>query len=659
MKKIKTIIILSLFFTSINFAQLPAGTYSIGTFAGADFATISEAVTLIEAFGISGDIVFEIRSDTYNEQVIINGPIDRSSGSSTSTITFQSQSGNPADVIVTYTPSGSTDNFLIKINNEQYLEFMNMTLTLVGTATGNVVFSDNTKGNMTFDGNVIERTAIVGELVKLSGTNYSAGHSLQGLVFNDNTFSGGNVSLSLNGPYDFGATPSGSVLINGNTFTNSTTAIHCTEATLLNSVDITFNSFTGSNGLYYADASGFEAGATFNINDNTFSNTNLGIDINTGGQTNINSNTINGKVSLSNCLLLQTLTSNTIEIQETGNALYINNCDEVNLRKNKIKSENVLGNGIYVSTSEGGYVVNNFIQAGFVGIDVRVNNASLAGSGTISVYNNSVNIETLITNNDATSSALLLSYTDEFVEANYLVRNNILTNRRQGYAYKKIGTGDGITGNNNNFFTNGINIINYNGVDFSSFNTFKLVSGQEANSYNSDVVFTTYSDLHLISSPVTLTGVNVGVIDDIDGDSRPNPPYLGADQPTFISLVLSLLTILEGPYNGNVMNASISSSLPLVQPYSAPIHSGTESVAAGFFDSNTDIVDWIVIELRKDINTKGVTKAGFILKSSKIVDLDGTSFMNFNVTAGDYYIVVYHRNHLAAMSAAPITATGK
>ena len=39
-----------------------------------------------------------------------------------------------------------------------------------------------------------------------------------------------------------------------------------------------------------------------------------------------------------------------------------------------------------------------------------------------------------------------------------------------------------------------------------------------------------------------------------------------------------------------------------------------------------------------------------------IVDLDGTSAVAFpGVADGDYYIVVYHRNHLPVMSAAAVT----
>jgi hypothetical protein len=59
---------------------------------------------------------------------------------------------------------------------------------------------------------------------------------------------------------------------------------------------------------------------------------------------------------------------------------------------------------------------------------------------------------------------------------------------------------------------------------------------------------------------------------------------------------------LEGPYAAGSMTASLNTAgyLPTSQPYSGLpwSHSGTESVAAGFFTANPTIVDWILVDLR-------------------------------------------------------------
>lgn len=42
--------------------------------------------------------------------------------------------------------------------------------------------------------------------------------------------------------------------------------------------------------------------------------------------------------------------------------------------------------------------------------------------------------------------------------------------------------------------------------------------------------------------------------------------------------------------------------------------------------------------------------AALLDKDGKIVDLDGFSPLKINYYEGDYYIVIYHRNHLPIMT---------
>lgn len=75
------------------------GIYSIGG-VGADFPTIITAINALQA-GITGPVTFKINNGTYNEQFNI-GSIPGSSA--TNTITIESFSGNPNDVIIEYNP---------------------------------------------------------------------------------------------------------------------------------------------------------------------------------------------------------------------------------------------------------------------------------------------------------------------------------------------------------------------------------------------------------------------------------------------------------------------------------------------------------------------------------------------------------------------------
>jgi hypothetical protein len=134
---------------------------------------------------------------------------------------------------------------------------------------------------------------------------------------------------------------------------------------------------------------------------------------------------------------------------------------------------------------------------------------------------------------------------------------------------------------------------------------------------------------------------------------------------TFIpdKIVLDLKVFLEGPFDNSDMKTvlNVAGLLPLSQPYNiAPWnYLGDESVTT---IPNSDIVDWILIELRDTAqsqfatnNTRLATKAVFLLKNGKIVDIDGLSNPIINATVNDsLFVIVHHRNHNDIMSANPL-----
>jgi hypothetical protein len=111
---------------------------------------------------------------------------------------------------------------------------------------------------------------------------------------------------------------------------------------------------------------------------------------------------------------------------------------------------------------------------------------------------------------------------------------------------------------------------------------------------------------------------------------------------------------LEGPYSGGSMSTALNTAgvIPLSQPYNtAPWnYAGTESVGS----IPSGVVDWILVQLRSDTTTVA-TRAAFVRSDGSVVDVDGASQVAFSgVAAGDYYVVIRHRNHLAIMSASAV-----
>ncbi len=109
MKTLTLLFILTttIFLTHSNSYSTPLnGIYTIGSVG--NYSTINSAATDAGINGISGPVIFNILPGIYNEQIII----DFIPGSDiNNTVTFRSQSGNPADVIIE-----SNGNFILRIN---------------------------------------------------------------------------------------------------------------------------------------------------------------------------------------------------------------------------------------------------------------------------------------------------------------------------------------------------------------------------------------------------------------------------------------------------------------------------------------------------------------------------------------------------------------
>lgn len=119
---------------------------------------------------------------------------------------------------------------------------------------------------------------------------------------------------------------------------------------------------------------------------------------------------------------------------------------------------------------------------------------------------------------------------------------------------------------------------------------------------------------------------------------------------------------LEGPYSSSSMNNSLGSSVPLTQPYSASpwSYTGSETTDLSFITTN-NIVDWVYIELRTGSSAGNATtvvarRAALVKDNGVIVDTNGSIEIDFgSVNSGNYYIAVFHRNHLPIISSLPVT----
>ncbi len=99
---------------------------------------------------------------------------------------------------------------------------------------------------------------------------------------------------------------------------------------------------------------------------------------------------------------------------------------------------------------------------------------------------------------------------------------------------------------------------------------------------------------------------------------------------------------------------SLSNLIPKDQPYhdSPYDYQGTETLESGL----TNVVDWILVQLREVNNTSVVAhqKAVLLRKDGYIVDTDGDEEIDFGLLQNDsFHVAIYHRSHLPIISREP------
>ncbi len=169
-------------------------------------------------------------------------------------------------------------------------------------------------------------------------------------------------------------------------------------------------------------------------------------------------------------------------------------------------------------------------------------------------------------------------------------------------------------------------------------------------------------------SPV-LSDIGNHIIKIIAGDDVP-----GNEKDTVIwnveviesAVTLNLKVFLEGPFDGGAMQPGLNSGgvIPLSQPYDSQPwnYTGTESVISV---PGINVIDWVLVELRdaNNANSAGsgtviARQAAFVNSDGTIIGMDGSSDLRFNTDVSQQlFVVIYHRDHLAIMSASPLTET--
>ncbi len=213
-------------------------------------------------------------------------------------------------------------------------------------------------------------------------------------------------------------------------------------------------------------------------------------------------------------------------------------------------------------------------------------------------------------------------------------------------------------------------VVNPTTVELSFSEGLESVSAQTKSNYSIDNGITVNSatlstdkkkitlstNQHIISQNYTVTVANVKDLagNNISTNNSIQYPFVNS---TVGNLKANVKIFLQGPYQNNNMITALSDNefIPVSQPYNvAPwLYNGSESLGT----SSSSRVDWVLVELRSAQNPTQVIsrRAGLLRSDGRIMEANGTLGITFNnILYGSYYIAIFHRNHLAVMTATSV-----
>lgn len=134
-------------------------------------------------------------------------------------------------------------------------------------------------------------------------------------------------------------------------------------------------------------------------------------------------------------------------------------------------------------------------------------------------------------------------------------------------------------------------------------------------------------------------------------------------------ITLNIAALLEGPYDtlSNSMLTTLNTTRKLLpgmtnntvsgQPYNVPPwnYNGQEGLNWTDGDYNNDVVDWVLLSFRTGTakNTEVHRMAGLLFKDGGVLFPDACATVS-DLPDASYYVLIEHRNHMGAMSPAPV-----
>ncbi len=562
---------LALFQDSI--AQSFSGSYDIGGSAGADYATISAAITDLKTGTVTGNVTFQLEAGTYHETIDL-------SSLNNGTFSLTLEGSGSASTFIHPTDSIPADSSGISIRNSHHLTLRNFTLIMEDISKSRVDYLSNRTKGVGISGS----TDITLENLTFSNSNFvlsegifeyvSTGLSLvdvQDVIVSSCALSGAGVLIALldfenvlieNCDFEEGQfhirnlqeanTSADRLHIKGNTFNGPFPTSRQSSAIYLFGHSPNFVSSSFSSNLIVEN--NIINGGAASFSDNSY-----GMYINIQNQPIIRNNTINdgcNGVFIGGAAVNAFFESNRI-LRTINTALHIQNCDASEVVNNVIASSYLAVSGAFTS-------------------NMRLAHNTFSGGGNqscVSIFGGGGAHLIIINNIFSASKTAINELNLDFITANDMTLDHNLYS--------------------GNASVNTINTNMLGGRFGSSFAAASLSDWQtnqglyDQNSQSFQPIFVSSDDYHVVNDNYRFGTFLNDVTYDIDGDSRNEAAGIdvGADQSTVVvsAPTITSFTPASGPVgvaltiSGTGFDTGLSGNIVLIDGIESSVTSATST----------------------------------------------------------------------------------
>ena len=145
-----------------------SGVYTINanSFGARNYTSITAAIADLDSLGVNGAVTFNVASGIYDEQINLG---EVTGASSVNKITFFGDVGNAfSPTVLTYTPVGTSDNWTVKMTGTDYITFDNITITSGSSSYARLIVYTDTVTNFN-----LTNCHLTGATVSSTSTNYA------------------------------------------------------------------------------------------------------------------------------------------------------------------------------------------------------------------------------------------------------------------------------------------------------------------------------------------------------------------------------------------------------------------------------------------------------------------------------------------------------